>query len=566
MDLKNKKIAETKSCQQCQVSFDIFERDLEFYDKVSPVFVWKKYSIPSPRLCFTCRHQRRLTWRNERKLYKWICNKSWKEMISIYTPDSIYTIYEQSIWWSDSWNSMDYWIGYDFKKNFFEQFHTLNLTVPKCSILNWGSTNSEYTNQSQNNKNCYFLTSSWYCEDSFYSHWLKFSHNSMDCLQTGHSDHCYECTNVEKVYNSSYIEDCEIVSDSMLLYDCKNTDNSIACSWLRNKKNYFLNKQVSAEEVKSIKAKIQSSYIYFLEIQSKYQKLKGTMVRKYIHWEKIQNATGDYVYDAKNAQLCFNNFDIEDVTYSFDSLVVKDSLDLTEVYQIQQGYELHGWNDAFKSAFCSNFKNNINCYYCFFSTNLSDCFGCIGLRNKIHCIFNTQYSQTEYETLVPKIIQQMITDKQWWEFPPSNTSVFGYNDSTAQEYFLLDKIKAEEQWFNWSDYTSPPLNVEKTIPANKLPDDTVDIPDDILNWAIKCEVTDKPFRITAQELEFYRKHKLPIPRKHPDQRHLDRMSLRNPRKIFERACDKCSTEMKTTYSPERLEKIYCESCYNKEIY
>jgi hypothetical protein len=51
-----------------------------------------------------------------------------------------------------------------------------------------------------------------------------------------------------------------------------------------------------------------------------------------------------------------------------------------------------------------------------------------------------------------------------------------------------------------------------------------------LNWAIKCEVSEKPFRIIKQELEFYRKHNLPIPKKHPDIRHLERMKLRNPRK------------------------------------
>jgi len=60
-----------------------------------------------------------------------------------------------------------------------------------------------------------------------------------------------------------------------------------------------------------------------------------------------------------------------------------------------------------------------------------------------------------------------------------------------------------------------------------------------LNWAIECEITKKPFKIIREELEFYRKHNLPIPRRHPDQRHLDRMKLRNPRKLFMRKCDKC---------------------------
>ena len=93
-------------------------------------------------------------------------------------------------------------------------------------------------------------------------------------------------------------------------------------------------------------------------------------------------------------------------------------------------------------------------------------------------------------------------------------------------------------------------------------------------------MTKKPFRIIKQELEFYRKHNLPIPRRHPDQRHLDRMALRNPRKLYERKRDKCGKDMITTYAPcevkpsleaplgcapERKEVVYCEECYEREV-
>ncbi|MDQ7023342.1 MAG: hypothetical protein Q9M97_07585 [Candidatus Gracilibacteria bacterium] len=63
-----------------------------------------------------------------------------------------------------------------------------------------------------------------------------------------------------------------------------------------------------------------------------------------------------------------------------------------------------------------------------------------------------------------------------------------------------------------------------------------------------------------------RKNNLPIPKKHPDQRHLERIALRNPRKLFDRKCDKCSIEMRSTYPPERDKIVYCEKCYEKEIY
>ncbi|MDP2670467.1 MAG: hypothetical protein Q8O99_06155 [bacterium] len=94
-------------------------------------------------------------------------------------------------------------------------------------------------------------------------------------------------------------------------------------------------------------------------------------------------------------------------------------------------------------------------------------------------------------------------------------------------------------FFNRSTYESPVPQVEKIFQAGELPESIKEVSDDILKVAIRCEVTNKPFRITPQELAFYRKHHLPLPRRHPDQRHLDRMALRNPRRLFTRVCNKC---------------------------
>ncbi|MBI4975519.1 hypothetical protein HZC20_02470 [Candidatus Peregrinibacteria bacterium] len=86
-----------------------------------------------------------------------------------------------------------------------------------------------------------------------------------------------------------------------------------------------------------------------------------------------------------------------------------------------------------------------------------------------------------------------------------------------------------------------------------------------MNFAIKCEVTGKLFKITSQELKFYRKHRIPLPRRSPNQRHLDRFTQRNPRKFWKRKCDKCGEEIQTTYSPDRQEKVCCEECYLKDV-
>ena len=233
------------------------------------------------------------------------------------------------------------------------------------------------------------------------------------------------------------------------------------------------------------------------------------------------------------------------------------------------------WNSAYKIFFCfwcwENVSDIYYSYLCRWSKNL---FGCIGLRNAQYCILNKQYTKEEYESLVPRIIEHMKKTWEWWEFFPSSISPFWYNETVANEYFPIttrtDAInRVSSDWkplFKWSDYKSPKPDVSKTIPADKLPDNIKYIPDDILNWAIVCEITKKPFRIIKPELEFYRKHNLPIPRRHPNRRHLDRMKLRNPRKLYDRKCDKCWVEMKTTYSLNRSEIVYCESCYEKEVY
>ncbi|MCB9807479.1 hypothetical protein H6768_06460 [Candidatus Peribacteria bacterium] len=62
----HEKIVETKKCRFSGKEFFVTDRDLEFYDKISPVFSGKKYVIPSPTLSPQERQKRRLSWRNDR--------------------------------------------------------------------------------------------------------------------------------------------------------------------------------------------------------------------------------------------------------------------------------------------------------------------------------------------------------------------------------------------------------------------------------------------------------------------------------------------------------------------
>jgi len=200
---------------------------------------------------------------------------------------------------------------------------------------------------------------------------------------------------------------------------------------------------------------------------------------------------------------------------------------------------------------------------CHNSTHL---FGCIGLKHKDYCILNKQYSKDEYFELIPKIIEKMKELGEHGEFFSVSSSPFAYNETVAMEYYSLTQDEVEPKGFKWKKQIDEIPNVEKVIPANRLPDNIKEIPDDVCNWAIECEETGRPFLIVKQELEFYRRMNLSIPHLHPDERHKRRMAFTNPRKLFKRNCDKCDKNIETTYSPERPEIVYCEACYHKEVY
>jgi hypothetical protein len=202
----------------------------------------------------------------------------------------------------------------------------------------------------------------------------------------------------------------------------------------------------------------------------------------------------------------------------------------------------------------------------------------VGLRGKQYCILNTQYTKEEYEGLVPQIIEHMRKDGNsaavnssgasgsWGEYFPARLSTFAYNESVSSEEFPLLEEEVRAQGWKWRDEREEIPRVHRMIPARQLPDRIDDIPDDVLNWAIQCEETGRPYRITKQELACYRKMRLPIPRLHPDERYRRRMLLRNPRKLWTRTCAKCGNRIQTSYAPDRPEVVYCEKCYLETVY
>ncbi|MBI5414962.1 hypothetical protein HZA38_05635 [Candidatus Peregrinibacteria bacterium] len=557
-----------KTCKNCSAEFEITNEDLKFYDKVSPVFNGKKYVIPPPKLCPVCRMQRRYTHRNDRSLYRSVSSLSNAPMITMYAPQYGFTVYEQHEWWSDAWEPKEYGRDFDFSRPFFKQFQELQKKLSRFNVFNRDTENCDYVNYAPHSKNCYLLFGSWFNEDCMYGQMLSECKDSMENLFLfDHSELCYENVDCSENYRAFFCQNSSKVTESWFCFDCKNVEHCIGCYNLRNKKYHLENKPVSKEDYE----KIQNEFSSFQKLQEYKEKFRILVRNKVIH-ESIrgysnENVSGDLIFNCKNAKFCFSTYRCEDIAYSSRAMEVKDSYDFEGGGKGQLLYENMSNDFSYFSISCTTGEYLQNTHYSDLCFNCSNCFGCIGLRHEQYCILNKQYSKEEYEKLVSRIIEHMQKSGEWGEFFPIQMSPFAYNETIAEEYFPMTKEEVLTKGWKWKDQERfHALGVMKKIPASKLPDSIIDIPDDILNWAIQCEESGKLFKIQKAELEFYRKMNLPIPHYHPDIRHAHRMALRNPRKLWNRNCAKCQKEIQTTYDPERPEIVYCEECYLAEVY
>ena len=573
--------SETRQCQNCKKDFNIEPDDFGFYEKMQ---------VPPPTWCPECRLQRRLAWRNENGLYPRECDLCGKKMISIYSDKSHDLVYCDKCYWGDGWDASIYKMDLDFSKPFIEQFFELFRKVPAPNLFAFGTTmiNSQYCNLANDMKNCYLLHDGTFDENVSYGSGAFYCKDSQDITMARKCELCYEivtCINCYQTVFSQNCQDCINVSFSYGLHGC---NNCFGCVNLDKKSHCIFNEQYSKEEyerkVESFKLE---SHKKLTNIKEKISEFWIKFPKRYYFGVQNVNVTGDYLERSKNAKSCFGVANAEDskfLTFCSNG-PIKTTYDFTHYGDnIEMVYECLQSGDGI-----SNVKfgwgiwtNSSDVQYSVTNPGTSHIFGCVGLKKKQYCILNKQYTKEEYEELIPKIIKHMndkpFVDKKervyrYGEFFPIEFSPFGYNETTAQEYFPLKETEARENSYKWVEPQKRNYGITKS--SNELPDAIEEVSDSILGEVIGCEHKGNceencmtAFKILPYDLSFYRRMNLPLPRLCPNCRRHKRVKQRNPLKLWHRKCMKpgCSNEFETTYAPDRPEIVYCESCYQKEVY
>ncbi|MBI4836566.1 MAG: hypothetical protein HY817_04885 [Candidatus Abawacabacteria bacterium] len=561
-----------KNCLHCQKDFEITAVDRAFLQQIAPTIAGKLYPIPDPNLCPPCRERRRFSFRNDRVLYLRKSSLSGKVMLSIYSPDKVYQVYDHDEWWGNGWDALQFGKEFDFTRPFFEQFAELQKAVPRMNLyVDSSCENCNYSNQLVSSKNCYLIFSGASDEDCYYGYRLMKSKNCVDCFMTVNSELCYQCVDATDCYNCAFSQNIVHCRDSRFLFDCQNCDNCLFSVNLRNKSYCIFNKQYSKEDFAQEKAKWQfGSYAALQKMQADFASVVRGAPHLFAHLKQVENVTGDNVHNAKDCTSVFNGSNLDHVSYT---RFVQDAQNCMDVNfgcdQTILNYEVctTGVN-AYNILFCLDTWPNVsNLLYCDSCANgTKDCFGCIGLKGKQYCILNKQYTKEQYELLVAKIIEHMIKEGEWGEFFPPKFAPVGYNESLAADYYPLTEAEAKKVDFVWSHYQAPEAAATKEISAQELPDEITAVDDTILQTAIRCESSGQLFRITKQELAFYRQNNFPLPRKHPTVRHLARLDLRGEKHLLTRECAQCGQVVKTVYTDNQALQVYCENCYLAQVY
>ncbi|MBI5621414.1 zinc-ribbon domain containing protein [Candidatus Falkowbacteria bacterium] len=554
------------TCKNCNQPFTITESDRQFYHKLN---------VPEPTHCPDCRTQRRMAVRNEKTLCQRTCDRCNKNVLSMYSSDQPFPVYCRDCWYGDAWGAENYAQEYDWSRPFFEQFAELQGKIPRPSTLGNGLiVNSDYCNYLGDAKNSYLCFGSIFIENCLYGN-PYYSKDCVDSFLIRDCELCYQCITSEHLYNCFYCLDCFDSNNLYFCYDCKGCSECFGCAGLRNVKYHLFNQAVGEAEYRKFFGTF--DFCNPENVAAAREKLrKNTLAMPHRYYQGVRNVnvSGNYINESKNTLVMFDVKRCEDSNYCAQVIDLKDCYDnnFTEENELCCDY-ISSWKN-YRTLYSISCYQCSNVYYSDLCEGSGDLFGCCGLRKKHFCILNKQYTEAEYRDMVAKIIEQMSaqggsalggkTTGEWGEFFPVHKSLFAYNETVAQEYFPLTKEQALSKGWAWKDPDLRDYQPQTyTVPAQ-----IADVQDDVLQALLACQSCRKNFKITKQELEFYRKFNLPVPSVCWFCRHLERMLERNPRRLWHRQCmnQGCANEFETTYAPDRPEKVFCDECYKKEIY
>ncbi len=550
----------------------------KFYISKKERSLYSRFDLPLPTRSPEERLRNLLVFHNDHKFFWRTCSNTGERIYSSYAPDAPFPVVGIEQWLHGSSGGTEFGQNYDPQVPFFVELLHLWRTVPRpaTSLRNiLASLASGVTFSERDSFLVFDVNKISHC---YYSVSIEDSSYCADCYFCENCHWCYECIDCYKCTELRWSEHCNSCESSAFLSGCVNCKSCLFCTNLENKEYYVFNEYVGEQRYQEILADRSFSFRQSVDnAKGEFQKFSSSLPVPHIYASNSRKCTGNYLRNCKNV---IDSFECNDGSNLVHCCRLTRAENCLEGYGFGQGLENSaqfvscGMNasNIVQSIECWNNVHNLR--YCTFCEDSSHLFGCVGLRGKEYCILNKQYSKSEYEALLGKIKDDLINSGDWGKTLPQTFSGFAYNHSSANEYMPLNAARAQLMGFRWNESFEiiKPSQLLQGITESpeerfqELPEFIGDIDSaNIKDALFLCELTGKPFQITPEELELYKKLNIPPPARSFEQRHAERLMKMTPRQMTERKSDKSGVDLYTAFPNRWSRPVYEEKEWQKYV-
>lgn len=145
-------------------------------------------------------------------------------------------------------------------------------------------------------------------------------------------------------------------------------------------------------------------YDFNKDFFTQYFQFKRSIPHQSVYQSKfVDSEYCNFGTEYRNCYLVFGGYKNENVSYSTFIGDTRESIDITLSLNIELSAEVINCFRSSKLAHCHSCEDSSELTMCVDCHGCISCFGCVGLRNKQHCIFNEQYTKTEYENKLKEL-------------------------------------------------------------------------------------------------------------------------------------------------------------------
>ena len=599
-------VVSTHTCKYCADEYALYDLEKEVLDQQ-----WFCY----PDFCPTCRFRLLYSYLNDRHLYRRKDSETGEDIISIMSEHASWKVIEAKR--HKQMMADDFGLAYakDISQDVFQDFFSLFADMPRPSRMIYPALeNAEYSSHSWWSTNIYLSFCVFQdCEHVYNSfRVLGKCKNIFSCVDVQNwSENLYQC---RMINTSSEISFGVNIKDSSYLLFCRNITNCTECLFCCNqagKSHMIRNQQYSPDDYKTKKQELMeqvSKRDGFQKLTAMYKEfLQEKLIEPAVNIQNCEGVTGDNMYYGQN---CVNSYmwigNKECVNTILTGNDDQDTM-VRLVNSIESGQHCENvvgccsfGQQIYNLFFVIGCTTSTNCYYGIDLEQCEECMFCIWLQNKKHCILNKQYDKETYFEKKKEIIEH--TQQQWsrWSFLPWESSKFPYNDTVSYYYFKIhaiiwsdgrkEIINEHAKWtvtVHTDDFISDAtldlggsetiaitrrtqdkeINVPEgmeTILAKDIPN-IAEVDTTILEKAIICEETGRPFRIMKQELEFLQRKGLPLPTTHNEWRVQQLIDERPTFDLYVAQSDLSWEDMLSVYE-DTDKKVYSYEEYKDFMY